>query len=168
MEVVLLVIFITILIGIFIYILVEDSRHRDIKNANDSYQLALTSLRDDPTNTTLQEQAWSLGRIYVATTQNVKGVIPFTEETLANDVETIIANAPPKPAPANTEEMLANNIETIIANAPPKPAPAKKDKGTPTVLSLDDRINALIQMRDSNLLSNTEFEQKRKEILDSI
>jgi hypothetical protein len=144
MEVVLLVIFITILIGIFIYILVEDSRHRDIKNANDSYQLALTSLRDDPTNTTLQEQAWSLGRTYVATTQNVKGVIPFTEETLANDVET------------------------IIANAPPKPAPAKKDKGTPTVLSLDDRINALIQMRDSNLLSNTEFEQKRKEILDSI
>jgi preprotein translocase subunit SecG len=144
MEVVLLVIFITILIGIFIYILVEDSRHRDIKNANDSYQLALTSLRDDPTNTTLQEQAWSLGRIYVATTQNVKGVIPFTEE------------------------MLANDVETIIANAPPKPAPAKKDKGTPTVLSLDDRINALIQMRDSNLLSNTEFEQKRKEILDSI
>lgn len=144
MEVVLLVIFITILIGIFIYILVEDSRHRDIKNANDSYQLALTSLRDDPTNTTLQEQAWSLGRTYVATTQNVKGVIPFTEE------------------------MLANDVETIIANAPPKPAPAKKDKGTPTVLSLDDRINALIQMRDSNLLSNTEFEQKRKEILDSI
>jgi hypothetical protein len=124
--------------------LVEDSRHRDIKNANDSYQLALTSLRDDPTNTTLQEQAWSLGRTYVATTQNVKGVIPFTEE------------------------MLANDVETIIANAPPKPAPAKKDKGTPTVLSLDDRINALIQMRDSNLLSNTEFEQKRKEILDSI
>mgnify|MGYP003338828132 CR=1 FL=1 len=118
--------------------------HPDIQQKRDAYQLALTSLRDDPTNTTLQEQAWSLGRTYVASTQNVKGVIPFTEE------------------------MLANNIETIIANTPPKPPPVKKDKGTPPVLSLDDRINALIQMRDSNLLSDTEFEQKRKEILDSI
>ncbi len=117
---------------------------KDIEQKRESYKTALAQLRDDPTNPTLHEQALSLGRDYSAATRGNGSVTLFDETALANDIRAVTANA------------------TQIA---PVGSPVAT---TATTASLESRINALKKMKESGLLSDEEFEQKRKDILDSI
>ena len=111
-----------------------------IARKRNAYSTALNELRNDPTNPNLHEKALMAGRIYSAATREGKGVTLFDETALANDIRAVTANA---------------SQTTTINN-------------TSSVLTLDERINALKKMKESGLLSDEEFEQKRKNILDSI
>ncbi len=109
------------------------------------YTNALTALRADPTNPALHEQALLLGRIYSAAIRENKAVTLFDETALANDIRAVTANA---------------TQTTVPVSAP--------SSATTPATSLDERINALIKMKASGLITDAEFDQKRKELLDSI
>ena len=85
------------------------------------------------------------GRIYAAATRENKAVTLFDETALANDIRAVTANA--------------TQITMPVAALNSVAAPAT---------SLDDRINALLKMKASGLITDAEFDQKRKELLDSI
>ncbi|MFN5928659.1 MAG: SHOCT domain-containing protein [Roseiflexaceae bacterium] len=115
-----------------------------LKQKREAYQTALSQLRADPTNPTLHEQALLRGRVYAASTRENKSVTLFDETALANDIRAVTANA------TQTAPVVSQSATTA------------------TTASLESRINALKKMKESGLLSDEEFEQKRKDILDSI
>jgi hypothetical protein len=59
------------------------------------------------------------------------------------------------------ETTLANAIQTAV------PVALSTTPAVP-VRSFDDRINALLKMKASGLITDAEFDHKRKELLDSI
>ncbi len=116
-----------------------------LQQKQQAYTNALTALRADPTNPVLHEQALDLGRMYSAATREGKAVTLFDETALANDIRAATANATQTTMPVSAQSSTA--------------APAT---------SLDDRINALLKMKASGLITDAEFDHKRKELLDSI
>jgi hypothetical protein len=106
------------------------------------YNNALAELRQNPTSPTLHENALHLGRLYAAATRENKAVTLFDETALANDIRAATANASQQVAP----------VQAV----------------TTQTTTLDERINALKKLKESGLISDEEFAQKRKEILDSI
>ena len=118
---------------------------KELNQKQKAYQDALSALRQDPTNASLHEQALQLGRIYSAATREGNIVTLFDETALANDIRAVTANATQTTMPVSAPSSTA--------------APAT---------SLDDRINTLLKMKASGLITDDEFDQKRKELLDSI
>jgi type II secretory pathway pseudopilin PulG len=118
---------------------------KELNQKQKAYQDALSALRQDPTNASLHEQALQLGRIYSAATREGNIVTLFDETALANDIRAVTANA---------------TQTTMPVSAP--------SSATTPATSLDDRINALLKMKASGLITDAEFDQKRKELLDSI
>ncbi|MCX6015512.1 MAG: SHOCT domain-containing protein, partial [Chloroflexales bacterium] len=116
-----------------------------LQQKQQAYTNTLTALRADPTNPVLHEQALQLGRMYSAATREGNSVTLFDETALANDIRAVTANA----------------TQTTVPVAAPSSA-------TAPVTSLDERINALLKMKASGLITDDEFDQKRKELLDSI
>jgi hypothetical protein len=141
----------TIIIGGFVLVSKSDSNESNeqykspLQQKQEDYTAALTALRADPTNPALHEQALLLGRIYAAATRTNKAVTLFDETALANDIRAVTANATQTTVP-----VAALNSATAPAN------------------SLDERINALLKMKASGLITDAEFDHKRKELLDSI
>lgn len=117
----------------------------ELQQKQRAYTNALTALRNDPTNPVLHEQALQLGRMYAAVTRTNKAVTLFDETALANDIRAVTANA----------------TQTT------KPVSALNSAAAPAT-SLDDRINTLLKMKASGLITDAEFDHKRKELLDSI
>jgi seryl-tRNA(Sec) selenium transferase len=117
---------------------------KELNQKQKAYQDALSALRQDPTNVSLHEQALQLGRIYSAATREGNIVTLFDETALANDIRAVTANA----------------TQTTI--------PVAASAATVPSQSIDDRINALLKMKASGLITDAEFDQKRKELLDSI
>lgn len=127
-------------------LLIQQKKSEDIILKGGAYKRALAALSDDPTNHKLHEHALRLGREYSAATRDGKGVTLFDEAALANDIRAVTANA--------TKTTPAPNVSTTTPQ--------------PYQTTLEDRIAALKKMKESGLLSDEEFEQKRKSILDSI
>ena len=123
----------------------DNLKPKSLQQKQQAYTNALTALRADPTNPVLHEQALDLGRMYSAATREGKAVTLFDETALANDIRAATANATQTTMPVSAQSSTA--------------APAT---------SLDDRINALLKMKASGLITDAEFDQKRKELLDSI
>ncbi len=117
----------------------------ELEQKQKAYQDALYDLRQDPTNPALHEQALLLGRIYAAATRTNKAVTLFDETALANDIRAVTANAT-----QTTKPVSALNSSAALA------------------ASLDERINTLLKLKASGLITDAEFDQKRKELLDSI
>jgi len=141
-----LVIFVpSIIIYVWFYMKPEDVHEKSLAELKADYTNALTALRSDPTNPALHEQALDLGRIYSAATRTNKAVTLFDETALANDIRAVTANAT-----QTTKPVSALNSSAALAT------------------SFDDRINTLLKLKASGLITDAEFDQKRKEMLDSI
>jgi hypothetical protein len=82
--------------------------------------------------------------LYANATRDKKGVTLFDETALANDIRAVTANA---------SHGISNQPMTV---------------STPVTSSLDERITALNKLKASGLISDEEFEQKRKEIIASL
>jgi len=135
------VIFLVIIVLVFAAIRSSD-REKAIQTAKENYENALAELRANPTDPTLHEQALNIGRAYASATRENKAVTIFDETALANDIRAATANASQQVAP----------VQAV----------------TTQTTTLDERINALKKLKESGLISDEEFAQKRKEILDSI
>jgi hypothetical protein len=124
----------------------SNEQHKSwLQQKQEDYTAALTALRADPTNPSLHEQALHRGRIYASATRENKAVTLFDETALANDIRAVTANATQTTVPV-----------------------AALNSATAPATSLDDRINALLKMKASGLITDAEFDHKRKELLDSI
>ena len=116
----------------------------ELQQKQQDYTKALNALRAKPTNPSLHEQALHRGRIYAAATRENKAVTLFDETALANDIRAVTANA----------------TQTAV--------PAAASAATVPSQSIDDRINTLLKLKASGLITDAEFDHKRKELLDSI
>jgi hypothetical protein len=116
----------------------------ELQQKQQDYTKALNALRAKPTNPSLHEQALHRGRIYAAATRENKAVTLFDETALANDIRAVTANATQTTVP-------------VAASAATVPSQ-----------SIDERINALLKLKASGLITDAEFDKKRKELLDSI
>lgn len=126
------------------------AKRERLEHLRTEYQQSLSNLRRDPTNAQYHEQALYAGRAYANATRENQGVTIFDETALANDIRAVTANA----------SQVAPAAVTVSAPASvPASAPAP---------SLDERIAALQKLRAADMLTEEEFEQKRKDILDSI
>ncbi len=104
-----------------------------------NYIDALDALKNDPFNPDFHTRALITGRAFKK-----------NELAVANDIRAITANASAKSSsgqPGVSPEVAASAVH---------------------VLSLNERIQALKKLQESGLISDEEFVQKRKEILDSI
>ena len=123
----------------------SNEQHKSLlQQKQEDYTAALTALRADPTNPSLHEQALHRGRIYASATRENKAVTLFDETALANDIRAVTANA----------------TQTTV--------PAAASAATVPSQSIDDRIITLLKMKASGLITDAEFDKKRKELLDSI
>ena len=116
------------------------------KFLENEYNAALKTLKENPTSADAHQQTLSLGREYAAAAREGGKVTIFDETALANDIRAATANA------------------SQIQKSPETPATPQATSST----SLKERIAALTLMKESGLLSDEEFDRKRREILDQI
>jgi hypothetical protein len=108
--------------------------------AKTAYQRSLALLRDDPDNAALRQRTLELGRAYSELTRKNDGVITFDEVALRNDIDAACAGA------GTTAE------------------PEQHADGQ----SAHERLANLDQLRQSGMITDAEYSEQRKRILDSI
>jgi hypothetical protein len=132
-----------------VMILLVMNQRAELAQLKEAYENSLTNLRNRPTDPDLHEKTLRAGRAYANATRNKAGVTLFDETALANDIRAVTANA-------------SQNVSYKPTHTP---APVQVKSKTE---SINERIAALQKFREADMLSDEEFEQKRKEILDSI
>jgi hypothetical protein len=151
MEAFCVIVVIIVVIVIFISISVSSDKQNRIDILKKNYADSLDLLRSDPTNPTYHEQALQAGRYYSSATRNNKGVTLFDETALANDIRAVTANA--------SQIALAQQQLT---------AEDTKKQSLPDNQSVAERIATLKMLKEADMISDEEYESKRKAILDSI
>src|SRR5690349_4614065 len=107
----------------------------NLQAAYKAYQDLLRQLRQAPTNPQLKQKALDAGRNYVSWTRRGKSSTVFDEVALANDIQAACAAA-------------------STASVP-----------TAVVLTVEQRLERLQLLRQRALISDHEYDAKRKEIL---
>jgi hypothetical protein len=143
------------LLGVFLVaitgvtILLVMNQRAELAKLKDAYEDSLTNLRNRPTDPDLHEKTLRAGRAYANATRNKAGVTLFDETALANDIRAVTANA-------------SQSLNYKPINAPAAVRVKSKSE------TIDERIAALQKFRAADMLTDEEFEKKRKDILDSI
>ena len=106
-----------------------------------AYQDHLKALQDDPSNPNLRMRTLELGRIYSNMTRNKKGVTLFDEVALMNDINAACAGA--------NRNRNRNNTPSVEP-------------------SLEERLERLKRLRDSNHITEEEYQRKKEQILDRL
>ncbi len=112
----------------------------EMEKASDNYYKSLKDLKLNPTNADLKQLALELGRIYSEMTRQLQGVYGIT---LFDEIK------------------LMNDINAACAAA----------TATANVLTsetVEDRLAKLVELKEKNLISEQEYEEKRLKILDTI
>jgi len=165
--------------ALFIFVFIQHIGQQNTLKLKQKYIESLDLLRSDPTNPTYHEQALQAGRQYAAITRNNKSVTLFDETALANDIRAVTANA-------SQFSSIRKQQATTQQNNPPQPnnqslaeriALTKQQQSTtqqnsnpshPDNQSIAERIAALKMLKEADMISDEEYESKRKAILDSI
>ncbi len=91
-----------VIVGIAVAIGIREANQRRIVHAASvAYRHALADLRNDPANPHLREEALGRGRAYSNLTRGRRGVTPFDEVALLNDLNAACA-APRAPVPSGS------------------------------------------------------------------
>lgn len=110
------------------------------------YANSLQALKSNPTSPDAHQRTLSLGREYASVAREGGRVTIFDETALANDIRATTANA------SQSQKVFESPLPNL---------------STPAT-SLKERISALTLMKESGLLSDEEYDRKRREILDQI
>ena len=140
-EVGVIVIAVIVVVGVVVAIYAY-MQQQALTQAQSAYQQSLTWLKNDPINADLRERTLELGRAYSNLTLQKKGGTIFDEVDLMNDINAACA--------------------TSAANQP-KLAPQQ-----PPVRSMETRLEMLSELRKRNAVTEAEYEEKRREILNEI
>lgn len=168
-----------VFIGLFMFVLFTHLVQQNTLKLKQTYADSLDLLRSDPTNPTYHEQALQAGRQYAATTRNNKSVTLFDETALANDIRAVTANASQfssirqqkattqqnQDASKSNDQWFAERIavKEQQATTQQNPNPSQSDNQ-----SIAERIAALKTLKEAEMISDEEYESKRKAIIDSI
>lgn len=109
--------------------------------ALEAYRKFLTRLKADPRNADLRQHTLALGRIYSNLMRDNKGQTVFDEVALMNDINAACAGA----------------SEVRVKT----PAISSSD-------NVDARLEKLLSLKNRNLIDESEYTARRKEILRSI
>jgi hypothetical protein len=129
------VILLVIVGAIGISIWMAIKKQRELDRAREAYEASIEQLKGNPTNATLRQQSLALGRAYSSLTRDKKGVTIFDEVALMNDINAACAGA------------------TVVSRTEPE------------VNSIESRLKKLAELKNSNLISEQEFLDKRNSIL---
>lgn len=133
-----------VLLVVFVQAAIKENKQQELlfNKARDGYFLSLEKLKKDPTNANLRQETLMLGRNYSELTRKRKGVgntvTIYDEMALMNDINAACAGA------------------TVIS---------EKAKPSPTV---EGRLAKLSDLKEKNLISESEYNQRRQKILDEI
>ncbi|HWS70893.1 MAG TPA: hypothetical protein VN605_02210 [Thermoanaerobaculia bacterium] len=128
-----------ILVVIVIVVLVAQ-KDNGTEAARRAYVEALGRLKLDPANPDLRAETLRLGREYSALTRKNRNVTLFDEVALLNDINAACAA-----------------VSVQRPHAPPPPQ-------TPTA-SIEDRLTRLHDLKTRGLISEAEYDGRRREIL---
>ena len=126
---------------IFVIVFVQSNRRKAIEQAYQEYQAALATLRKEPHNNARRENALRLGRIYSGLARQDKRRTMFDEVALMNDINAITANGTPS--------------TPTVSSTPSGPTP-------------EQRLQQLSGLRDKGLVTDEEYQDRRKKILDEM
>jgi len=122
-------------------ILAAWAKEKSKAEARQAYQKSLASLNADPRNADLRQQTLALGRAYSNLMRDKKGQTVFDEVALMNDIHAACAGA----------------------------GDLSKEKSIGTSQgSVEARLEKLTSLKNRNLIDDTEYSNRRKEILESI
>lgn len=128
----------TVILSLVVWIAFNELQRRNIAKARDAYGASLRALTKDSGNTHLRQQTLSLGRKYAALAKGDKRTL-FDEVALMNDLNAITP-------------------ETKEPHTPKKQATS--DAG--------DRLKELSKLKNEGLITEQEYEEKRKQVLDNM
>jgi hypothetical protein len=129
---------IALFVGLAILAAQNSGRANALREAQEAYQSSLTALKASPTNADLKGTTLQKGRIYSNLTRNNKGVTMYDEVALMNDINAACAGA-------GASQPATNNDRSI-----------------------DERLARLQQLRERELISAQEYEQRRAEIIKEV
>ncbi|GGP27940.1 SHOCT domain-containing protein [Silvimonas amylolytica] len=113
-------------------------KEKEKEAARVAYVNSLEQLKSSPTDADLKQTTLALGRIYSNLTRDKKGQTIFDEIALMNDIGAACAAA--------SSADRTPNIST----------------------SAEERLGKLVALREAGLINETEFSEKKKEILNSL
>jgi len=135
-----LLMFVSFVVGLVIMASQNEARSKarakELREAEAAYRSSLAALKASPTDADLKENTLQRGRIYSNLTRNKQGVTMYDEVALMNDI-----------------------------NAACAAAGASQPVRAGTIRSIEDRLSNLQQLRERNLITVQEYEQRRAEIL---
>ena len=110
----------------------------NIKNARAAYLHSLEQLKHDPTNADLKQDTLALGRAYSNRTRNRQGVTVFDEVALSNVINAACAGPP------------SQRVQRV--------------GGT----SVEDRLLKLNDLKSKGLITDEEYQPRRRAILSDV
>lgn len=115
---------------------------KELQEAQQAYQAAISYLKKDPINAELKQRALNMGRVYSNLTRDKKGRTVFDEIALMNDINAACAAAGVKSPSSSTNFKSEQTIE--------------------------ERLSTLADLRSKSLISIDEYDKRRAEILSSV
>jgi hypothetical protein len=118
--------------------------------AKAAYHAVLERLRNDPTNADLRQETLSLGRAYSRFTRTKYGVM-FDEAALMNDINAATGGS-----------------YTVVGTSGSLPAHVNAAPSAVAQLPLQERLHRLDDLRAAGTLTDDEYQERRKKILDEL
>ena len=131
------VFWIVVVLGIAAVIWNAIKKQRELEAAKTSYMNSLEELKQHPANPELRQATLAKGRHYSNLTRNKKGVTMFDEVALMNDINAACAGA------ATFKSSFAEAVSD----------------------SIEERLKKLAKLKESNLITEQEYNDKRVAIL---
>jgi hypothetical protein len=133
-----------IIISVIVIIFVAYFKEKDVQaQLDDKYFFAKERLMEDPYDNRLRDLALQAGRKYYASLRG--GILTiYDEQAIANDLASITPILPQPDEIRNNKSSIVNNDDVVT------------------------KLQKLVELKDSGLISNIEFEAKRQKILDQI
>jgi hypothetical protein len=141
MDVVVVIMVVVFVVGLAIMGAQSGAKAKELREAEDAYHSSLAELKASPMDPDLKADTLRKGRVYSNLTRNNKGVTMYDEVALMNDINAACARA-----------------------GTPQPTREAADK-TNGSKSIEDRLSYLRQLREKNLVTELEYDQRRTEIL---
>ena len=128
--------FVLFVVGLIVIVIAQSVAREKARRA---YRAALDDLKNDPANPHLREETLRLGRHYAYLMRKQRGRTLFDEVALMNDINAACA---------------AVTVQRQVVAHPARPS-----------VSIEDRLTRLHELKTSGLISQAEYDERRREIL---
>jgi hypothetical protein len=136
-----------------------------LDDARQAYYSSLEQLKRYPTNADLRQRTLGLGRAYSAMTRERKNVTIYDEMALSNDINAACAGAPMVAFQQMQQQQQQQQYYQQQQQA--QQAQQQSQQATSS-LSTEQRLTKLKDLHDKGMISNDEYAERRKKIIDEV